>query len=195
MANAQSQQTITKAERRAREYETIYILRSSVASDEAERITARMKEIIETRSGKILKIDNWGRRKLAYPINKASRGVFVFLSYIGFEDVVAELERNLRLLDSVVRFQTVLNNPRVDPATYAVDTADLVFRPLEDEPVEEEPSVAARLGLLDRPRREGDDGHDDHEMDPYRGGGGGDDDADDVDVVRNPAVTVDEEDL
>lgn len=193
MATAQSQQTITKAERRAREYETIYILRSGVASDEAERITARMKEIIETRSGKILKIDNWGRRKLAYPINKASRGVFVFLSYIGFEDVVAELERNLRLLDSVVRFQTVLNNPRVDPATYQVDTADLVFRPLEEEPVEEELSVAARLGLLDRPRREGEGEHDDGEMDPYRGGG---DDADDEgDVVRNPAVAVDEEDL
>ena len=195
MATATSQQTITKAERRAREYETIYILRSSVASDEAERITARMKEIIETRSGKILKIDNWGRRKLAYPINKASRGVFVFLSYIGFEDVVAELERNLRLLDSVVRFQTVLNNPRVDPATYAVDTADLVFRPLEEEPVEEELSVAARLGLLDRPRREGEEGgrDDDGEMDPYRGGGDADDD--EGDVVRNPAVVVDEEDL
>jgi small subunit ribosomal protein S6 len=194
MATATSQQTITKAERRAREYETIYILRSGVASDEAERITARMKEIIETREGKILKIDNWGRRKLAYPINKASRGVFVFLSYIGFEDVVAELERNLRLLDSVVRFQTVLNNPRVDPATYHVDTEDLVFRPLEEEPVEEELSVAARLGLLDRPRREGEDGHD-GEMDPYRGGGGGDDDSDDGDVVRNPAVAVDEEGL
>ena len=181
---ATAQQTITKAERRAREYETIYILRSSVTPDEAEKITARMKEIIETRGGKILKIDNWGRRKLAYPINKASRGVFVFLSYVGFEDLVHELERNLRLLDSVVRFQSVLINPRVDPATYQVDTQDLVFRPLEEEPVEEELSVAARLGLLDRPRREGEDGGDD--MDPYRDRG--DDGDDDGDVVPGSAV-------
>jgi small subunit ribosomal protein S6 len=189
MAQAQAQQTLTKAERRAREYETIYILRSSVSSEEAERITARMKEIVEGRGGKILKIDNWGRRKLAYSIQKASRGVFVFLHYVGFEDLVHELERNLRMLDAVIRFQTVLNNPRVDPGTYNVEAQDLVFRPLEEEPVEEELSVAARLGLLDRPRREGEGGPED--MDPYRA----DDDEDAADdIVRGPAVVEDEED-
>jgi small subunit ribosomal protein S6 len=191
MATAQAQQTITKAERRAREYETIYILRSSVANEEAERITARMKEIIEGRGGKILKIDNWGRRKLAYPIHKATRGVFVFLSYVGFEDLVHELERNLRMLDAVVRFQTVVNNPRVDPATYAVDSQDLVFRPLEEEPAEEEVSVAARLGLLDRPRREGEEGPDDSDIDRYRGDDGDDEPGEEI---SRGAESEDEED-
>jgi small subunit ribosomal protein S6 len=139
--------------RRLREYETIYIMQSNVDPDEADRVAARVKDIVETRSGKLLKVDNWGKRKLAYPINKASRGVFVFFKYLGFEDVVAELERNLRLLDSVVRYQTVLMNGDVKLEAYQIEAADVEFRRLEvsAEP-DEELGVAQRLGLLDAPR-------------------------------------------
>jgi small subunit ribosomal protein S6 len=139
--------------RRLREYETIYILQSNVDPDEADRVATRMKEIISSREGHLVKIDNWGKRKLAYPIHKSSRGVFVFLKYLGFEDVVAEIERNLRLIDSVVRYQTVLMNPEVKRDAYTVDAADLEFRRLEAsaEP-DEELSIAHRLGLVDVPR-------------------------------------------
>jgi small subunit ribosomal protein S6 len=139
--------------RRLREYETIYIMQSNVDPDEADRVAARVKDIVEQRSGKLLKVDNWGKRKLAYPINKASRGVFVFFKYLGFEDVVAEVERNLRLLDSVVRYQTVLMNGDVKLETYQIEPADVEFRRLEvsAEP-DEELGVAQRLGLVDAPR-------------------------------------------
>lgn len=139
--------------RRLREYETIYILQPSVDPDEADRIASRMKDIVSQRSGHLVKIDNWGKRKLAYPINKSSRGVFVFLKYLGFEDMVAEIERNLRLLDPVVRYQTVLMNGDVKLDAYQVDPADLEFRRLEASAEgDEEPSIAQRLGLLDAPR-------------------------------------------
>ncbi|HEX2675068.1 MAG TPA: 30S ribosomal protein S6 [Polyangiales bacterium] len=139
--------------RRLREYETIYILTPSVDPDEADRIATRLKEIVSARSGRLVKIDNWGKRKLAYPINKSSRGVFVFLKYLGFEDLVAEIERNLRLIDAVVRYQTVLMNGDVKQDTYQIDPADLEFRRLEvsAEP-DEELGVAQRLGLVDMPR-------------------------------------------
>lgn len=139
-------------ERRAREYETIFILRPNTDPDEADRIAGRVTEIINTRAGKIFKLDNWGKRKLAYPINKASRGIFVFVKFGGYEDVVAELERNLRLFDAVVRFQTVLNNPEIDLGTVAVDPEDTKFRRLEVTEDEAEPEIAQRLGLVDRPR-------------------------------------------
>ncbi len=139
--------------RRLREYETIYILTPSVDPDEADRVAARVKEIISSRSGHLLKVDNWGKRKLAYPIRKSSRGVFVFWKYLGFEDVVAEIERNLRLLDSVVRYQTIVIKGNVKPEEYQIDPADLEFRRLEvSEEPDEEPGVAQRLGLLDAPR-------------------------------------------
>lgn len=150
-------------ERRAREYETIFILRPTIDPDEADRIAARVTEIITSRAGKIFKLDNWGKRKLAYPINKASRGIFVYVKFGGYEDVVAELERNLRLLDAVVRFQTVLNNPEIDLGGVAVDPEDTKFRRLEVTEEESDPGVAQRLGLVDRPR-------------PSRAEGDGDDD-------------------
>jgi small subunit ribosomal protein S6 len=140
--------------RRAREYETIYILRSQVDPAEAARIAERFTEIVTTRGGKLIKVDNWGRRKMAYSINKAARGVFVYVRFAGFEDVVAEIERNLRNIDSVIRYQSVLLNPSVDLASYNSAKEELEFAPLDAAPEEEEQSVAARLGLLDRPRPE-----------------------------------------
>ena len=139
--------------RRLREYETIYILEPNIDPDEADRVATRLKDIIAARSGRLLKIDNWGKRKLAYPIRKSSRGVFVFMKYLGFEDVVAEIERNLRLLDSVVRYQTVVMKPDVKPDEYQIDPADLEFRRLEvSEEADEELGIAQRLGLVDAPR-------------------------------------------
>jgi len=155
-----------------REYETIYILESNIDPDEADRIATRIKEIISARSGHLIKIDNWGKRKLAYPIRKSSRGVFVFLKYLGFEDVVAEIERNLRLLDAVVRYQTVVIKPNVTFEQYQVDPGDLEFRRLEaSEEAEEEFGIAQRLGLVDAlrpPRHEG--GYSDYGMDDEYGG-------------------------
>jgi small subunit ribosomal protein S6 len=139
--------------RRLREYETIYILEPNIDPDEADRVATRLKDIIAARSGKLLKIDNWGKRKLAYPIRKSSRGVFVFLKYLGFEDLVAEIERNLRLLDAVVRYQTVVMKPDVKLEAYQIDPADLEFRRLEaSEESDEELGIAQRLGLVDAPR-------------------------------------------
>jgi len=139
--------------RRLREYETIYILESTIDPDEADRVATRLKEIITARTGHLLKIDNWGKRKLAYPIRKSSRGVFVFVKYLGFEDLVAEIERNLRLLDPVVRYQTVVMKPDVNLEQYQIDAADLEFRRLEvSEEAEEELGIAQRLGLVDAPR-------------------------------------------
>lgn len=142
-------------EPRAREYETIYILRPNVDPDEADRIANRVREVIAGMNAKLLRIDNWGRRKLAYSIGKASRGVFVYVRFVGLNDVVAEIERNLRLIDDVIRHQTVLLKDKVRVEEYGeVEAADLEFSRLEQATEEEieEPELAARLGLVERPR-------------------------------------------
>jgi small subunit ribosomal protein S6 len=156
-------------EPRAREYETIYILRTTVNPDEADRIAARVREIIAAKHGKLLRVDNWGRRKLAYNIGKHSRGVFVYLRYVGLNDLVAEIERNLRLIDDVVRHQTVQLKHRVKIEEYAVDPAELEFRRLEQPTPEEEqePELAQKLGMVDRPRGEPQD----RDVEQYLDGG------------------------
>lgn len=90
-----------------REYETIYILGSDVDDAEKARVSDRIDTVLGRFGGEVKRRDEWGRRKLAYKIGKFERGLFYYLRYTVTGDAVAELERNLRLLDSVIKFGTV----------------------------------------------------------------------------------------
>ncbi|MDH3625976.1 MAG: 30S ribosomal protein S6 [Myxococcales bacterium] len=139
----------------AREYETIYILRPNVDNETAEKVVGRARNVVKRLGGTLTKIDNWGKRRLAYPIEKNRRGIFVYLKYVGFGDLVAELERNLRLLDEVVRFQTVLLREDIDPATVEVDPEEVQYLHVEDEdePEDAETERARSLGMIPRTPR------------------------------------------
>ena len=140
----------------AREYETIYILRPDVDTDAQEKVVERAKDVISRLDGTLTKLDNWGKRKLAYPIRKSNRGVFVYLKYVGFSDLVAELERNLRLIDEVVRFQTVLLQEDIDPASVSVDPDEVQYLHVEDDEEAEDIELerARSLGMASRAPRE-----------------------------------------
>jgi len=133
----------------AREYETIYILKPNVDPEEAAKIAGRIPEVVERLGGKVTKVDNWGKRKLAYPIAKLTRGIFILVKYVGYNDLVAEVERNLRLFDSVIRYQTIVNEGSLDLANVVVDPEEVKFLPIEAS-TEEEPELdaAQRLGLV-----------------------------------------------
>jgi small subunit ribosomal protein S6 len=139
----------------AREYETIYILRSDVDNAGAEKVVDRARDVIARLEGTLTKLDNWGKRKLAYPIQKSNRGIFVYLKYVGYSDLVAELERNLRLLDEVVRFQTVLLEEDIDPSAVAVDPEEVQYLHVEEEEDSEDAELerARSLGMAPRAPR------------------------------------------
>jgi small subunit ribosomal protein S6 len=135
---------------RAREYETIYILRSDVDNDVAERVQARVGDAVEREHGKIVKVEAWGRRRLAYPLRKHRRGVYVYLKYVGAGGLVAEVERNLKLQDAVVKFMTVQTADEVDIAALQIDPEETRLGKLELPPEEEkEESREKLLGLVD----------------------------------------------
>jgi small subunit ribosomal protein S6 len=136
----------------AREYETIYILRPTAKADEATKVAERVVEVIDRLGSKITQVDNWGSRKLAYKIAKFSRGIYVYVKYVGFSDVVAEIERNLRLLEPVIRFQTIVVREDVDMDTVEVDAEETKFLPIEEVEIEPEPDMATQLGLVERVR-------------------------------------------
>src|SRR3954471_17172211 len=96
------------APNRAREYETIYILKPDIDADSAEKVGSRIAEVVGRETGRLTKVETWGRRRLAYDIGKQKRGVYVYLKYLGSGRVVSEVERNLRLFDGVIKYQTVL---------------------------------------------------------------------------------------
>jgi len=144
----------TQAKRLAREYELVYILNPQVDPDEADRIAQRVQDIVARLGGKITKVEQWGRRKLAYHIGKFSRGVFVCVRMVGYEGLVAELERNLRNADMVIRFQTVRRDGTFEVERVNVDPEEVKFQRVEAASPEEEaePSFEERLGLLQKPR-------------------------------------------
>src|ERR1700712_3431531 len=114
-----------------KEYETIYVLRSDVDADTAEKVQGRVAEVVGRDNGKLLKVESWGRRKLAYPVGKQKKGVYIYVKYVGRGGLVQELERNLKLQDSVLKFQTVLTNKEVDVESIVVDPAEAKFERLE----------------------------------------------------------------
>ena len=101
---------------RKREYETIYILRPDSTTTSSPRSTRRSAASIEAGGGTLLKVDNWGKRKLAYEVKKQLKGIYLFFAYLGTAGLVEEVERNLRLTDSVIRYYSVKIAENVDPA-------------------------------------------------------------------------------
>jgi small subunit ribosomal protein S6 len=134
----------------AREYETIYILRSDVDADTAERVQARVADALERERGRLVKVEAWGRRKLAYPLGKQRKGVYVYLKYVGGGGLVAEVERNLKLQDAVIKFMTVQTADEIDMAALAIDPEETKLGKLDLTPEDEkEESREKQLGLVD----------------------------------------------
>ena len=87
---------------KSKEYETIYVLRPDVDADAADKVPNRMTEVVARDGGTLLKVEAWGRRKLAYPVKKHQKGVYVYVKYVGKGGLVQEIERNLKLMDAVL---------------------------------------------------------------------------------------------
>ena len=112
---------------RKREYETIYILRPDSTSDVIAQVNQKVRGVIEAGGGVLLKIDNWGKRKLAYEVKKQLKGIYLFFSYLGTAGLLEEVERNLRLTDSVIRYYSVKIAENVDPAARTSEFTEEAF--------------------------------------------------------------------
>ena len=98
-----------------REYETIYILKAEANTDSIHEVNSRIRKVIEDGKGKVLRVDNWGKRKLAYEVKKQLKGIYLYWQYLATGGTVEEIERNLRMLDLVIRFNTVKVDEDVNP--------------------------------------------------------------------------------
>jgi small subunit ribosomal protein S6 len=146
----------TTATHKVREYETIYILRPDVTRDAQERVATRITEVLGREQGRITSIENWGRRPLAYPVKKKKRGVYVCLKYLGGGGLVAEVERNLGVLDDVMKFQTIQLRSDVDDGTVNVNPEDVKFEAVDPpQPGEDEGErIEQILGFERGPERQ-----------------------------------------
>jgi len=106
-----------------REYETIFIVRPDSTNETLSELNAKVGDIITDNDGKLLQIENWGKRKLAYDIKKYSRGVYLYWKYLAKPELITELERNLKLQDAVIRFMSIIIDEDVDPSARPSDVS------------------------------------------------------------------------
>src|SRR5437764_9304111 len=104
-----------------REYETIFLIRPDLAEDLVDKIVERMRGIVHRDGGKVIKVENWGKKKTAYEVKKNLRAIFIRFLYLGDVKAVAEFERNLRMTDDVLKYQSVKIADDVDASARQVE--------------------------------------------------------------------------
>jgi small subunit ribosomal protein S6 len=88
-------------------YENIVIFNPSLSDEEIETATTRIKDLIASEQGEILKVEPWGRRKLAYELNKQTRGFYTLLLFKAPSTVVKKLEELYKVYDPVFKYMVV----------------------------------------------------------------------------------------
>ena len=90
-----------------RRYETIFIASPTLTDEQADALVKYFEGIIAEQGGELLKTEKWGRKKLAYEVEKFSEGFYTLYEYTAGPTLVAELERRFRNHDAVIRFLSV----------------------------------------------------------------------------------------
>lgn len=115
-----------------RKYETIFILNPDLDEGTAQSAIEKIKGIITQGNGEILKTEDWGKRKLAYEVKKKSKGHYLLIHFSGTPALLSELERNFRVMDAVIKFQSV----RLDGQAATVSEGAVPDELPEEEPEE-----------------------------------------------------------
>ena len=97
-----------------RRYELVVILRPSLGEEEINNVIGYAEKIITDENGKVIHLNKWGMKKLAYPIKKDIQGYYVFCDYAGTPAAVAEIERRFRIDDSVLKYLTIKTADAID---------------------------------------------------------------------------------
>jgi small subunit ribosomal protein S6 len=96
-------------------YESIFIVRPSLTDEDTSKLIEKMKGVLEKTGATLLKLENWGKKKLAYEIKRERKGTFVYVHFSSKGETITELERSYRLEDSVLKFLTVRLEQPIPP--------------------------------------------------------------------------------
>jgi small subunit ribosomal protein S6 len=125
-----------------RTYETIFIVHPDMVGEQYAAVVDKFKGVLTDQGAEILKVEEWGTRKLAYPVKKQGRGTYVLVAFAAGSKVVSEFERRMRIDESIIKFLTVhlekgLQESAVKESTEAPTDAQVEA----DEDVEDEETV------------------------------------------------------
>jgi small subunit ribosomal protein S6 len=86
-----------------RKYEVVYVLRPDLDEEKNAALVEKFKDLIESQGGEIIKIDKWGKRRLAYEVKDLREGVYILIHMNAEPKVATELDRIFKITDEVLR--------------------------------------------------------------------------------------------
>ena len=98
-------------------YENLFIVKPDATEEEVDHLVEQMSKHVTTAGGTVDKVDKWGKRRLAYRVDKHREGSYVLMQFTADASVVKEFERRLRVQDAVIKFLTV----RIDETLKRLD--------------------------------------------------------------------------
>jgi len=116
-------------------YEVVYIIDPAVEEEARKALIAKYNELITGNGGSVDKVEEWGKRRLAYAIDYKTEGYYVLVNFQAESELPKELERNLQISESVIRYQVIRIEERkssVKPRPVRVAPA----APVAEAPVE-----------------------------------------------------------
>lgn len=84
-------------------YELLYIIKSEVGEENVDSIVAKVEKIVTDNGGAVESVEKWGLKKFAYPIDYKTEGYYVLMNFSSEPTLPAEIDRNLRISDEIVR--------------------------------------------------------------------------------------------
>ncbi len=136
-----------------RRYESVIILDPDLPEDDIKAFTDRYTELIRSYGGDIIKVDDWGSKRLAYLVKKREKGRYLFFDYAGVPELIHEMERQFKISEEVIKFLSIKLDQDLDLEAFkaeaeakAKEAASATVAAPSETPAEvsgEEPSAPA----------------------------------------------------
>lgn len=143
-----------------RRYEAVVIIEPDLADDEVKALTERYSDLIKSQDGEVIKIEDWGIKKLAYLVRKRDKGRYILFDFVSGPTLISELERQFKITENVMKYLTVKLDEDVDLEAFkAVEKAEESAPEISEtiEITEEAPEVLVQS--TEEPDAEKEEGH------------------------------------
>ncbi len=126
-------------------YETLYLINPNLSDEDYRNIVAKFNDLVEKQKGVVVKVDEWGKKTLAYQVKKFDKGYYVLLNFCCEGGFIAELERNMKLDERILQFQTIKLSDQANPEELKANADEAKKKELEKaRSAEEKRSEAKR---------------------------------------------------
>ena len=128
-----------------RRYESVVILDPEMPDDDIRTFTEKYSQLIKTNGGEIIKIEDWGFKRLAYLVKKKEKGRYILFDFVGLPALITELERQFKISEEVLKFLSVKLDDDVDLEAFKAEAEQKAAEAAQKmaEPTSVEPTAPA----------------------------------------------------